>query len=48
MTGLIKYLPQQLALMQRRAAYYIWGEGDERSLTQWLGVGVSTTGGKLD
>ncbi|KAH0579050.1 hypothetical protein J132_00920 [Termitomyces sp. J132] len=41
MTGLIKYLPRQLMLMQRRAVYYIWGEGDERSLTQWLGIGVS-------
>ncbi|KAF8234525.1 hypothetical protein L208DRAFT_1393926 [Tricholoma matsutake] len=25
-TGLFKYLPQQLVFMQRRAAYYLWGK----------------------
>ncbi|KAG6828793.1 hypothetical protein H0H92_006732 [Tricholoma furcatifolium] len=40
-TGLVKYLPQRLAVMQQRAVYYIWGQGDERLLRQWLGVGVS-------
>ncbi|KAF5381663.1 hypothetical protein D9615_005463 [Tricholomella constricta] len=42
-TGLIKYLPQRLAVMQRRAVYYLWGghEGDERLLAQWLSSTVS-------
>ncbi|RDB26829.1 hypothetical protein Hypma_005365 [Hypsizygus marmoreus] len=41
MTGLVKYLPHHLLLMQRRAVYYLWGqEGDERLLWQWLGLGA--------
>ncbi|KAF5381664.1 hypothetical protein D9615_005462 [Tricholomella constricta] len=42
MTGLVKYLPEHIVIMQRRAVYYLWGqEGDERLLWQWLGIGVS-------
>lgn len=46
LTGLLRYLPQHLIVMQRRAVYYLWGqEGDERLLWQWLGVGVSAGSG---
>ncbi|KAG5636483.1 hypothetical protein H0H81_007848 [Sphagnurus paluster] len=46
MTGLVKYLPQHLVIMQRRAVYYLWGqEGDERILWQWLGAGASASPG---
>lgn len=39
LTGLIKYMPHHLVMMQRRAIYYLWGEdGDERLLWQWLGL----------
>lgn len=42
LTGLFKYLPQHLNVMQRRAAYYLWGpEGDERLLLQLLGLGTN-------
>lgn len=40
-SGLFKYLPHHLDLMQRRAAYYLWGkEGDPMILWQ-LGKGAS-------
>jgi len=43
LTGLFKYLPQHIIIMQRRAMYYIWGqEGDELILWQWFSPGVST------
>ncbi|KAG5640476.1 hypothetical protein DXG03_008381 [Asterophora parasitica] len=42
MTGLVKYLPEHISIMQRRAMYYLWGqEGDERLLWQWLGVSAA-------
>ncbi|KAF5310052.1 hypothetical protein D9619_010487 [Psilocybe cf. subviscida] len=38
-TGILKYLPQHLLFLHRRATYYLWGsEGDERLLWQWLGL----------
>ncbi|KAF8960646.1 hypothetical protein BDZ97DRAFT_1832923 [Flammula alnicola] len=38
-TGVLKYLPQHLVFLRRRATYYLWGqEGDERLLWQWLGL----------
>lgn len=46
LTGLFRYLPRHLVVMQRRAVYYLWGqEGDERLLWQWLGLGVSAGSG---
>ncbi|KAK7052294.1 hypothetical protein R3P38DRAFT_3172617 [Favolaschia claudopus] len=39
-SGIIMYFPQHLAVMQRRAIYYLWGqEGSERTVWQWLGLG---------
>ncbi|KAF9465887.1 hypothetical protein BDZ94DRAFT_1132914, partial [Collybia nuda] len=39
LTGLFRFLPRHLVVMQRRAVYYLWGqEGDERLLWQWLGL----------
>lgn len=40
-SGIVMYFPQHLAVMQRRAIYYLWGqEGGERALWQWLGLGT--------
>ena len=37
LTGLIKYLPQHLSIMNRRVAYYLWGqEGDESAVWHWI------------
>ncbi|KAG5730843.1 hypothetical protein E4T56_gene6406 [Termitomyces sp. T112] len=45
-TGIYKYLPQQIFLIRRRAIYYLWGqEGDERLLWQWLGLDVDPSPG---
>ena len=27
LVGLLKYLPRHLTVMQRRAIYYLWGQG---------------------
>ncbi|EEB88534.1 hypothetical protein MPER_13578, partial [Moniliophthora perniciosa FA553] len=38
LTGLVRYLPHHLAVMQRRSAYYLWGnESDEGKLLHWIG-----------
>ncbi|TFK70003.1 hypothetical protein BDN72DRAFT_819418 [Pluteus cervinus] len=37
LTGLFKYLPQHLHVMQRRAVYYLSGEEDETFLWHWIG-----------
>ena len=40
LTGLYQYMPHHMAVMQRRATYYLFGqdsEGAERSLWQWVG-----------
>lgn len=35
--GAIRYLPPHIAIMQRRAAYYLWGQlGDERLASTWF------------
>jgi hypothetical protein len=31
-TGLFKYLPQQLEFMQQRAVYYLWGHETNQRL----------------
>ncbi|KAF9450867.1 hypothetical protein P691DRAFT_809388 [Macrolepiota fuliginosa MF-IS2] len=33
-TGLVRYFPQQLAGLQRRTMYYLWGHADELPILQ--------------
>jgi hypothetical protein len=40
LVGIVKYMPQHLFIMHRRAVYYLWGEeGDQRLLGQWFRPG---------
>ncbi|KIM58340.1 hypothetical protein SCLCIDRAFT_128380 [Scleroderma citrinum Foug A] len=37
LSGLYRYLPEHLFIMQKRASYYLWGQGgDERILKQFV------------
>ncbi|KAF8664119.1 hypothetical protein AX16_000809 [Volvariella volvacea WC 439] len=46
LTGLFKYLPQHLVVMQRRAVYYLFGqEGDEKLLWQLIGSAFGQANG---
>ncbi|KAF9259249.1 hypothetical protein L218DRAFT_875237 [Marasmius fiardii PR-910] len=50
LTGVVRYLPHHLSVMQRRSAYYLWGnENDEGWILHWIGktLGSSTVTGEL-
>ena len=45
-SAIIFYLPRHLAIMQRRALYYLLGEGEEKLLwQQWLGFATANVNG---
>ncbi|KAG7095156.1 hypothetical protein E1B28_005935 [Marasmius oreades] len=44
MTGVVRYLPHHLSVMQRRSAYYLWGnENDEGWVLHWIGKAIGSS-----